>query len=69
MKNLDSEIQRIIYWIGLGIALIVYAHANFATSSAVEKIQDKIDDHASKEDIRRLESKIDTIQLYLMENK
>lgn len=66
MKGLES-LKQVIYWVGLGVSLVVYAHANFSTTNQVEKIESRIDRQATKEDIARLEAKIDTIQLYLME--
>lgn len=66
MKGLES-LKQVIYWVGLGVSLVVYAHANFSTTNQVEKIESRIERQATKEDIARLEAKIDTIQLYLME--
>lgn len=69
MKNLDQRIKSIIYWIGLGISLVVYAHANFPTTKQVEKLEAKIERQATSDDIARLEGKIDTLTIYLLERK
>lgn len=69
MKNLDDKIKTIIYWIGLGISLVVYAHANFPTTNQVNKLEAKIERQATSEDIARLEGKIDALTLYLLERK
>jgi cell division protein FtsL len=69
MKSLDQRIKSIIYWIGLGISLVVYAHANFSTTKQVEKLEAKIERQATSSDIARLEGKIDTLTIYLLERK
>ena len=39
-----KEIEWVIYCLGLGFILLAYAHANFATKSTVEKMDDRIYD-------------------------
>lgn len=38
MKN----INQIFYWIGLGMALVIYAHATFATKDEVRTIHEDV---------------------------
>ena len=68
MKTTDA-IKQIIYWVGLGVSLVVYAHANFSTTKQVEKIEQKVEKQATSSDIARLEGKIDSLTLYLLGNK
>ena len=69
MKKIQDEFKNIVYWIGLGITLIAYAHTNFATSSELKSIKEMVDSHAEKDDIKRLERKIDGLTRYLLEKK
>jgi hypothetical protein len=39
---MKAEIKYALYLIFLGASLVVYAHANFATKSTVEKMDDRI---------------------------
>ena len=39
-----DEIRYAVYMIALGASLVVYAHANFASKSTVEKMDDRIYD-------------------------
>jgi hypothetical protein len=69
MLKTSESVKQIIYWIGLGVSLIVYAHANFSTTKQVEKLESRIERQATSEDIARLEGKIDTLTMYLLEKK
>lgn len=69
MGKLSEQLRLIIYWIGLGASLVVYAHANFATKESVVLNTAKLEKVATHRDIARLESKIDQLTLYLLENK
>jgi hypothetical protein len=64
-----DQLKSIIYWVGLGASLIVYAHANFSTKEAVLKVEKKIEGQASKEDILRLENKVEKIYDHLLRTK
>ena len=66
---LIEKLKPIIYLIGLGASLVIYAHANFSTVKQVEKLENKIENHATASDIARLEGKIDSLTLYLLERK
>jgi hypothetical protein len=66
MNLFNERIRLVIYWVGLGAGLVVYAHANFSTVKQVDKIEKKIEGHATKSDIIRLESKIDNLTMYLL---
>lgn len=69
MKNFNDQVKFVIYCIGLGVTLIAYAHSNFSTVKQTEKIESKIENQATKQDIARLEGKIDVLTLYLLERK
>jgi hypothetical protein len=76
MKNINDQFKFIIYCIGLGVSLVVYANANFSTSKQtdslgikVEKIESSIEKHPTKDDFKRLEDKVDAITFYLLELK
>lgn len=66
---ISEQLKQIIYWIGLGCSLIVYAHANFSTKSEVVEIKQKINAQANKEDIARVEAKVDSLLLLLVKAK
>lgn len=67
--NFNDQIKQILYWVGLGISLVMYAHANFSTVKQVEKLESKIQIQATSNDIVRIETKIDRILFHLMESK
>jgi hypothetical protein len=76
LKNFNEQIKFVIFCIGLGVSLVVYANANFSTSKQtdllgikVEKIESSIEKHPTKEDFKRLEDKVDAITFYLLELK
>jgi hypothetical protein len=66
---LIEKLKPIIYLIGLGASLVIYAHANFSTVAQVEKLEKKIENQATASDIARLEGKIETLTLYLLQRK
>lgn len=66
---LIEKLKPIIYLIGLGASLVIYAHANFSTVNQVEKLESKIENQATTSDIARLEGKIETLTLYLLQRK
>jgi len=66
---LIEKLKPIIYLIGLGASLVIYAHANFSTVNQVEKLEQKIESQATTSDIARLEGKIETLTLYLLQRK
>jgi len=66
---LIEKLKPIIYLVGLGASLVIYAHANFSTVKQVEKLENKIENQATASDIARLEGKIDSLTLYLLERK
>jgi hypothetical protein len=65
--NFNDQLKQIIYWFGLGVGLVVYAHANFSTVKQVEKLESKIQGQASAQDLARIENKIDRILFHLVE--
>lgn len=67
--NFNDQIKQILYWVGLGISLVMYAHANFSTVKQVEKLESKIQIQATSNDIVRIENKIDRILFHLVESK
>lgn len=67
--NFNEQLKQIIYWIGLGIGLVVYAHANFSTVKQVEKLESRIQEQATNQDIARIENKIDKILFHLIGDK
>lgn len=67
--NFNDQLKQILYWVGLGISLVVYAHANFSTVKQVEKLESKIQSQATSSDIIRIENKIDRILFHLVESK
>lgn len=62
-------IRQTILYISLGASLVVYAHANFSTKHQVDKIENKVDRQATVVDIARIEGKIDTLILHLLDKK
>jgi hypothetical protein len=66
---MDAKLKLIIYWFTLGAGLVLYAHANFSTVDQVNKIEIKVENQATSQDIYRLEAKIDKIKDYLLERK
>lgn len=66
---MNLNLKQIIYWVGLGAFLVVYAHANFSTTKQVEKLEEKVERQATSSDIARLEGKIDTLTFYLLKGK
>ena len=42
--KIRDEIVWLFYCVALGASLVVYAHANFATKSSVEKLDDRVYD-------------------------
>jgi cell wall assembly regulator SMI1 len=66
---ITEQLKPIIYWVGIGASLIVYAHANFATKERVEENTAKLESVATVKDIDRVEKKLDDLTRYLLENK
>jgi uncharacterized membrane protein YciS (DUF1049 family) len=66
---MGEQLKGILYWVGLGCSLVVYAHANFSTKSEVLKIEKAVSKQAEKSDIKRLERKIEELTKYLLERK
>jgi uncharacterized membrane protein YciS (DUF1049 family) len=67
--EISGQLKTILYWVGLGCSLVVYAHANFSTKSELTRIERTVSRQAEKEDIKRLERKIDKLTSYLLERK
>lgn len=63
---ITEQLKQIVYWIGLGCSLVVYAHANFSTKSELDDIKSKVNMQAEKDDIKRLENKIDRLMIHLL---
>lgn len=66
---MDQKLKAVIYWVGLGASLVVYAHANFTTKDEVNKLELKVERQATKEDVNRLEVKIDKVVEHLLNTK
>ena len=66
---MDAKLKLIFYWISLGAGLVLYAHANFSTVEQVNKIESKVENQATSQDIIRLEVKIDNLKDYLLNHK
>jgi len=66
---ISEQLKIILYWVGLGCSLVVYAHANFTTKDELKDLRAQVSRQAEKEDIRRLERKIDKLTNYLLERK
>lgn len=64
-----DQLKLVISWVGLGASLVMYAHANFTTKEEVNKLETKVEKQASKDDITRIEKKLDTLTEYLLNNK
>lgn len=64
MKFAD-ELKTVLYYIGIGIALIVYAHANFSTKETQMRLEEEVREInkavAKKDDIKRVEVKVDKL--------
>lgn len=67
--NITDQLKPVIYWVGLGASLVVYAHGNFTTKEEVSKLEEKVEKQATKEDVARLEGKIDALNNYLLNKK
>ena len=67
--GINEHLKQIIYWIGLGVSLVLYANTNFPSVHQVKSLEKKIETQASNKDIQRLENKIDRILFHLMEFK
>jgi hypothetical protein len=63
---ITEQLKQIVYWIGLGCSLVVYAHANFSTKSELDDIKSKVNKQAEKDDIKRLENKLDRLMIHLL---
>jgi hypothetical protein len=66
---MNEKLKPIIYWVGLGASLVVYANSNFATKEQVDRNTKKLESVVTKEDFNRLEVKIDAINTYLLNKK
>jgi hypothetical protein len=58
---LGSDLRQLIYWVGLGAGLVVYAHSNFATARQLEKVEGEVRGLASKEDVKAIDAKLNLI--------
>lgn len=71
--KIREEIKWMIYCVGLGVALISYAHTNFATAKKVNQIEKELKeiqiDIAKKHDIQKVEEKIDKLLFRLIGEK
>lgn len=41
--KLHEDLKRIIYWVALGMTLVIYAHSAFPEKTRVERMEDKMD--------------------------
>lgn len=68
MKQFNDQIKFVVFCIGLGVSLVVYAHANFSTVKDFERIENKVEEKASDTDIERIENKIDKLIFHLIKD-
>ena len=61
---MKTEIKHALYLIGLGMALVAYAHANFATKQMVKDARAARDREADSiiNRLDRIEAKIDSLK-------
>jgi p-aminobenzoyl-glutamate transporter AbgT len=69
MNKFPEQFKFVIYCIGLGVGLIVYAHANFSTVKQADKLELKISSLATSNDVSRVENKVDKILFHLIGKK
>jgi hypothetical protein len=66
---ISEQLKIILYWVGLGCSLVVYAHANFSTKDELKDLKIQVSKQAEKSDIERLERKIERLTTFLLERK
>lgn len=64
--KINEQLKMIIYWVGMGVALVTYANANFATRESLNKVEDRVNGLADKDDISRIENKLDRLIMRLI---
>lgn len=69
LKNLDERLKQIIAYVMLGVSLVAYGDSRFANKEQVALNTKKLETTASKEDIHRLEDKIDKLTDHLLKLK
>lgn len=69
MLGFDDKLKQVIAWVGLGASLVVYANANFANKEQVNSNTKKLEGVATKEDVARVEGKVDKLTEYLLNSK
>ena len=64
-----EEFKWALYCVGLGVTLIVYAEARFSSSETQKKLEEEVreinKEVAKKEDIIRVERKLESIESFL----
>lgn len=66
--KLDERLKHIVAYVSLGASLVVYGDVRFASKEQVTINTKKLETTASKDDIKRLEAKIDKIIDHLLVN-
>lgn len=64
-----EELKPIFWLLGIGATVVIYAHSNFATSADLDKVEQRLENLADKDDVKALSSKIDTLTGYLLNKK
>jgi len=67
--KLHEDLKRIIYWVTLGMGLVIYAHASFSTKEDVKRVESQVTSLADKKDVFRIESKLDRLIFKLIGEK
>lgn len=62
-----EEIKYFVYVIGLGVSLVTYAHFNFATSSRVQKVEEKIEGLATRQDVKDVKEELTGLRKEIIE--
>ena len=66
---LGSDLKQLIYWVGLGAGLVVYAHANFATAKQVDKVEDEVRSLATRDDLKAIDAKLNLVLGAMLKEK
>jgi hypothetical protein len=64
--KINDQLKMIIYWVGMGVALVTYANVNFATRESLNKVEKRVEGLADKHDVNRIESKLDRLIIRLI---
>jgi ribosome recycling factor len=68
-SKLDDRLKQIIAYVALGASLVAYGDSRFASKEQVKENTKKLETTATKDDIHRLENKIDKLTDHLLKLK